>query len=183
MDREDFLKKLKKFWEENEIPNISFKNARFLRDLIKIANVKNMLEIWTANGFSTINFAIELEKNNWKITTIEFSKNSYETAKNNFLEAKISDFINPILWNALDEIPKLENDFFDFIFIDGMKRRSVDFLKLSLPKLKKWWFIILDDVIKFAEKMTWLYEFLEQEKIIFNVIPIDDDDWIMMIVK
>lgn len=183
MDREKFLENLKKFWEENDIPNISLRNARFLRDLIKIWNVKNMLEIWTANGFSTINFAIELEKNNWKITTIEFSERSYNLAKKNFEEAEVSKIIEQIWWNALDEIQKFENESFDFIFIDGMKRRSVDFLKLSLPKLKKWWFIIIDDVIKFKEKMVWLYEFLEEEKIIFNVIPIDDDDWIMMILK
>jgi hypothetical protein len=37
----------------------------------------------------------------------------------------------------LDEIPKFEDESFDFIFIDGMKRRTVDFLRLSLPKLKK----------------------------------------------
>lgn len=183
MDRELFLKNLKKFWEENEIPNISLRNARFLRDLIKLAKVKNMLEIWTANGFSTINFAIELEKNNWKITTIEFSENSHNLAKKNFEEAKVSEIINPIWWNALDEISKFEDENFDFIFIDGMKRRSVDFLKLSLPKLKKWWFIIIDDVIKFREKMIWLYEFLEEKNIVFNVIPIDEDDWIMMILK
>ncbi|PZM84918.1 hypothetical protein DLH72_02705 [Candidatus Gracilibacteria bacterium] len=182
MDREKFLKELKKYGEQNEIPNISEKNARFLRDLIKIAKVKNMLEIGTANGYSTINFAIELEKNNGKITTIEFSENSYNLAKKNFEEAKVSKFINSIWGNALDEIPKFDNNSFDFIFIDGMKRRSVDFLKLSLPKLKKGGFIILDDVIKFREKMIGLYEFLEQEKIIFNIIPIDEDDGIMMIV-
>lgn len=183
MEIEKFLQDLKKIWEENEIPNISFRNARFLRDLIKIWKVKNMLEIWTANGFSAINFAIELQKNNWNLITIEFSENSHNLAKKNFLEAWVSDLINPIWWNALDEIPKLENNFFDFIFIDWMKRRSVDFLKLSLPKLKNGWFIVIDDVIKFKDKMVWLYEFLEEEKIIFNVIPIDYDDWIMMILK
>ena len=183
MDREKFLKNLKKYWLENEIPNISETNARFLRDLIKIWKVKNMLEIWTANGFSAINFAIELEKNNWKLTTIEFSENSHSIAKKNFLKAEVSETITAIWWNALDEIPKFEDESFDFIFIDGMKRRTVDFLRLSLPKLKKWWFIILDDVIKFKQKMIWLYEFLEEKQIIFNVIPIDSDDWVMMILN
>lgn len=183
MDREKFLRDLKKYWEENEIPNISFTNARFLRDLIKIWKFRNVLEIWTANGFSSINFAIELEKNDWKLTTIEFSENSYNLAKSNFIEVGLDNIINQIHWNALDEIPKFQDNFFDFIFIDWMKRRTVDFLRLSLPKLKKWGLIILDDVIKFREKMVWLYEFLEQEKIVFNIIPIDYNDWIMMLIK
>ena len=64
-----------------------------------------------------------------------------------------------------------------------MIRRSKDFLELSWPKLKDWWIIIIDDVIKFKEKMVWLWEYLEEHNIEFNVLPIDIDDWVMMIVK
>jgi hypothetical protein len=64
-----------------------------------------------------------------------------------------------------------------------MMRRSKDFLELSLPKLKNWWVIIIDDVIKFRHKMIWLWEYLEEKKINFNVLPIDEDDGVMMIVK
>jgi hypothetical protein len=31
--------------------------------------------------------------------------------------------------------------------------------------------------------MVNLYEFLEKQKIEYNVLPIDLDDWIMMIIK
>jgi predicted O-methyltransferase YrrM len=64
-----------------------------------------------------------------------------------------------------------------------MKRRTKDFLELSLPKLKNGWIIIIDDVIKFKEKMIWLYEFLEEQNISYNLLPIDKDDWIIMIIK
>lgn len=183
MNIDNFLEDLKIFWVENDIPNISLKNARFLRDLIKISKTKNMLEIWMANWFSTINFAIELKKNDGKITTIDFSPNSYEMALLNFEKSGFKDFINPILWNALDEIPKLENESFDFVFIDAMKKRSLDFFKLSFPKLKNWWILIIDDVIKFKEKMWWLESYLKEKNIIYNILPIDLDDGILMIVK
>jgi predicted O-methyltransferase YrrM len=58
---DQFLKELKAFGIANEVPNISEVNARFLRDLIKIKQVKNMLEIGTANGYSAIQFALELK--------------------------------------------------------------------------------------------------------------------------
>lgn len=178
---EEFLIKLKEYWVKNDIPNISLVNARFLRDLIKIKKAKNMLEIWTANWFSTINFAYELQKNNWKITTIEFSILSYNQALENFKNAQVSN-ITSIHWNALDIIPSLKEKY-DFVFIDWMKRRSVDFLDLVWKKVKKWWIIIIDDVIKFKQKMVWLDEYLERNKINYNTIPIDIDDWIIMIVK
>ncbi|PIE85473.1 hypothetical protein CSA08_01805 [Candidatus Gracilibacteria bacterium] len=183
MNIEKFLIKLKKYGEENTIPNISNVNARFLRDLIKISGTKNMLEIGTANGFSTINFAVELKKVGGKIISIDFSEKSYLEAKNNVKECSLENEISLILGNALDEIPKLEDNYFDFVFIDGMMRRSKDFLELSLPKLKKGGIIIIDDVIKFKEKMIGLWEYLEKNNISYNTLPIDSDDGVMMIIK
>jgi predicted O-methyltransferase YrrM len=183
MDRKKIIADLRKYWIENTIPNISDINVKLLVDLIKIQWTKNMLEIWTANWFSAINFANQLEKQDWKLITIDFSLKSYEEAKINFKEAKLEDTITSIFWNALDEIPKFEDNYFDFIFIDGMMRRSKDFLELSLPKLKKWWIIVIDDVIKFKHKMVGLWEYLEEHNIRYNTMPIDIDDWIMMIIK
>lgn len=183
MDRIQFLKELRQYGIINTVPNISDVNVKFLVDLIKISKTKNMLEIWTANWFSAINFWIELEKVWWKVLSIDFSSKSHDEAKENILKVWLEITISLILWNALDEIPKLENNSFDFIFIDWMMRRSKDFLELSLPKLKNWWIIIIDDVIKFREKMVWLWEYLEEKNIEFNVLPIDIDDWVMMIVK
>jgi len=183
LNRVEFLKKLRQFGIENTVPNISDVNVKFLVDLIKISKTKKMLEIWTANGFSWINFWIELEKVDWKLISIDFSEKSHLEALENIKKVWLEDTISLILWNALDEIPKQEDNSFDFIFIDGMMRRSKDFLELSWPKLKDGWIIIIDDVIKFREKMVWLWEYLEEKNISFNVLPIDEDDWVMMIVK
>lgn len=62
MDREEFLKDLKTYGLKNNIPNISLENAQFLREILKKKQVKNILEIGSANGYSTIHFASELEK-------------------------------------------------------------------------------------------------------------------------
>ncbi|MFA5917325.1 MAG: class I SAM-dependent methyltransferase [Candidatus Gracilibacteria bacterium] len=183
MNEKNFLEELKNHGIKNDIPNISFTNAKFLRDLIKIKKVKNMLEIGTANGFSTINFALELKALGYgKITTIEFSPNSYGEALKNFKNAGVEDIINPLLGNALDIIPKLKEKY-DFVFIDGMKKRSKDFLELVWNKTKKDGIIIIDDVIKFKHKMLSLYDYIEENNIKYNIIPIDEDDGIMMIIK
>lgn len=181
-DFEKMIIELKKYWEKNNIPNISLVNARFLRDLIKIKKPKKVLEIWTANWFSSICFALELKKIWWKLTTIEFSEFSYNEALKNFLDFEVQDIIYPILWNAIDIIPKLK-DKYDFLFIDWMKRRTKDFLELSWEKVEKNWIIIIDDVIKFWDKMIWLWEYLKDKNIVYNLIPIDIDDGIVMIVK
>jgi predicted O-methyltransferase YrrM len=183
MDRTDFIKELRQYGIENTVPNISDVNAKFIIDLLKISKSKKMLEIWTANGFSSINFWDYLEKIWGHITTIDFSSKSHDEANVNIAEVKLDKTITTILWNALDEIPKFTNNEYDFVFIDGMMRRSKDFLELCWPKIKTGWIIIIDDVIKFRHKMVGLWEYLEEQNISYNTLPIDEDDGVMMIIK
>lgn len=179
---EAFLKILKKHGLENDIPNVSIENAIFLREIIKRKKVKSLLEIGTANWFSSINFAFEMREIDWKITTIDFSKKSYDEANENFKQAWVSDMITSLFGNALDILPTLTWPY-DFIFIDGMKRRTVDFLELTYDKLSSEGTIVIDDVIKFKTKMVWLYEYLEKNKIAYEIIQIDSDDGILIIEK
>jgi len=180
--RENFLKNLKTYGIENDIPNVSEIWAKFLRDLIKLKWAKRCLEIGTASGYSTINMAIELEKIWGKITTIDFSEKSFLDAKKNIEDTGFNETITQVFWNALTEVPKLTGEF-DFVFIDGMKRRTKDFLELCYPKVSTWGLIIIDDVILFRDKMVWLYEFLENNNIDYNIIPVDVNDGVAMILK
>ncbi len=142
-----------------------------------------MLEIGTANGYSTICFADYLKSVWWHITSIEFSSLSHWQAIDNIQEAWVDSVCTLLLWQALDIIPTLDDDSFDFAFIDGMKRRSIDFLRLSWPKVKLGWIIVIDDVIKFKEKMISLYDYIEQHEINHDIVKIDEDDGIMIIKK
>ncbi|MDD2486809.1 MAG: class I SAM-dependent methyltransferase [Candidatus Gracilibacteria bacterium] len=183
MKTKEFLLKLRQYGLENEVPNITDENAEFLTDLIKKNDVRNILEIGTANGYSTICFADILKDVSGHITSIEFSINSHNQAKENIKEVGLEDTCNLLHGQALDIIPTFEDKSFDFVFIDGMKRRSKDFLELSWPKTKDGGMIVIDDVIKFKQKMIGLYEYLEEKGIGYEVLKIDIDDGIMIIRK
>lgn len=182
MNREEFLKKLKAYWVENDIPNISEENAVFLRQLVRERNVQHLLEIGSANGFSTINFAIELEKTGGRITSIEFSQLAFEQAWDNFEETWVDSIIQHYFGDAREIIPLLEENY-DFVFIDGLKKASLCFLKLVWDKTEKWGIIIIDDVIKFRHKMEDLYEYVEAKGLNYEIIQIDSDDGIMKIIR
>ena len=182
MERELFLKKLKQHGEKNDIPNISKENAQFLRKMLGEKNISHLLEIGSANGYSTINFAIELEKNGGTITSVEFSQLAYEEAQENFEIAKVSHIISHYFGDARDIIPLLDEKY-DFIFIDGLKKESLNFLKIVWESLLPWGTIVIDDVIKFRYKMENLYEYVATEWLDYKVLQIDEDDGIMIIVK
>lgn len=183
MDIHQFLLDLRKHGLANTIPNISDENAQFLKDMIHIAWVKNLLEIGTANGYSTIHLCMALRKNGGRLTSIDYSLPSYNEAVENIRETGMDDIATLIFGNALIELPKLPKESFDMIFIDGQKKRTLDFFQLSYPLLKDGGFFVIDDVIKFSEKMSSFYEFLAKEKIAHTILKIDADDGVMLIVK
>lgn len=182
VNKDIFLKKLKKYGEKNDIPNISEKNAQFLRKLLQKNNTQHLLEIGSANGYSTINFACELEKTWGKITSIEFSQMAYEEAGENFEKAWVSHIITQYFWDAREIIPLL-HETYDFVFIDGLKKESLRFLQLVWEQTLIWGTIVIDDVIKFRYKMEDLYEHLTTHKIPYEIVQIDEDDGIMIIKK
>ncbi len=53
-----YLAKIKKLGEKSEIPNISLENAQEIVKVLQSRKFATMLEIGTATGYSTLNFAI-----------------------------------------------------------------------------------------------------------------------------
>jgi predicted O-methyltransferase YrrM len=183
MDITQFLEELRHHGIEDNIPNITDKNAQFIKDMIRIGRVKNLLEIGTANGYSTIHIGLALRETGGKLTSIDYSLPSYNEAVENIAKTWLDDIATLIFANALDELPKLESESYDMVFIDGQKKRTLDFFRLAYPLLKTGGFFIIDDVIKFSEKMSSFYEFIEQQTIPHSILWIDEDDGVMLIVK
>lgn len=180
--RKLLLWELREYWRVNNVPNITDENAEFLTKLLQEKQVKHLLEIGTANGYSAIVFWDVLEMHNGNMLSIDFSPKSHELAIENIKKAQLEDSVELMFWNALDVLPTLTG-VYDFVFIDGMKRRTKDFLQLVWDKVPAWWTIVVDDVIKYKDKMTWFYEYVESQNLNYQVIQIDSDDGIMVIAK
>lgn len=173
------LKNLKKIWLERDIPNITEQNAEYLKKLIAEKNPKHLLEIGTANGYSTLHFASILNTTS-SITTIEQAWNMHNDAVINFKNCKLKNIIS--IWgDAKLVIPTLADGFYDFVYIDAMKKEYLQYLLLALPKMTSDAMIVIDDVIKFRDKMEDLYDFLDRNHIEYNICSTDPDDGIMII--
>lgn len=183
MDIPTFLTHLRTHGELCTVPNISDKTAQFLKDIIRISGVKNLLEIGTANGYSTINLAEAIRENNGYILTIDHSLPSYNQAVANIKMVGMDDIVTLVFANAIEYIPMITDTTFDMLFIDGHKRRTIEFFRRAYPLLRDGGVVIIDDVIKFAHKMSNFYEFLEENNVDYSVLKIDEDDGVIMIVK
>ncbi len=80
-------------------------------------------------------------------------------------------------------IPTLSDTYFDFIYIDAMKREYLDYLLLALPKMTDNAMIVIDDVEKFRFKMENLFDWLDRRGIEYRIEKTDIDDSIMILKK
>lgn len=132
---------LEEYAKENNIPIMQEDGIEFLTNFIKKNNIKNVLEVGTAIGYSAIKMCLASE--NVIVTTIERDENRYNIALKNIKNFNLENRINPILADALDvEI----NGNYDLIFIDAAKAQSTKFFKKFEVLLNKNGYIITDNL-------------------------------------
>lgn len=131
--------------------NISADTGQFFNILVLISKAKNILEVGTSNGYSTIWLAEASKQNKCKVTTIEINEHKVKMAAENFKRAKLNN-IKIVHGDALEEIPKLKGKF-DFLFLDAIKEDYINYFKLAYHKLTKGAIIVADNAIMFERYM------------------------------
>ena len=137
------LVSLRLFALENNVPIITIEGIHFLNHVIKLRNIKSVLEIGTAIGYSAINMAL---KNNCHVTTIERDDKMYELASNNIKESNLEDKITQIKGDAL-EVDEDTLGTFDLVFIDAAKSQSIKFFNKYKKNLSSEGVIITDNLL------------------------------------
>ena len=118
------IEELEEYAKENNVPIMQKDGIEFLTNYIKDNNIKNILEIGSAIGYSAIKMA--LVDSDIKVTTIERDIDRYNVAVKNINDFNLNDRINIINADALDI--KL-NDKYDLIFIDAAKSQYIKFFE------------------------------------------------------
>ncbi|MCL1977493.1 MAG: class I SAM-dependent methyltransferase [Candidatus Bathyarchaeota archaeon] len=130
------------------LPIVGPARGKVLVEEVKKAKPKNVLEIGTFIGYSTILIGRELEKNA-RFVTIEEHQVESEVAKGNICQSDLDVDVQVINGDAVEIIPTLAGCF-DFVFLDAAKEEYFHYLKLVEDKLEKGAVIVADNVGKFA---------------------------------
>jgi len=119
--------------------------GKFLEFLVYMLRPKRILEIGTFTGYSALSMAKALSDDDL-LYTIDSNEEIEPFARRFFEQAPYGKKIRFILGDALRIIPDLDVTF-DLIFIDADKNHYPDYYKLSLPKLRKGGFMLVDNVL------------------------------------
>lgn len=137
----DLISQMEEYASNNNVPIMQKDGIEFLLDFIKNNNIKSVLEIGTAIGYSSIRIAsIETVQN---VTTIERDKERYLIAQENIEASNVSSKIETLLCDAMDVVI---DEKYDLIFIDAAKGKNIDFFEKFSKNLNPGGYIITDNL-------------------------------------
>ena len=122
----------------------------FLHLIIKISNIKDVLEIGTFTGLSTLSISLALPKDG-KLIALDKNEETNKVALNFFKKANQDHKIKTIIKPALESLEELKNNKFDMVFIDADKMNYKEYYEKSLILINKGGLIIVDNVLWHGE--------------------------------
>jgi len=131
---------------------ISISQCHFLHLIVKISNIKKILEIGTFTGLSGLTMSLSLPRDGI-LVTLDKSAERNKIATNFFKKANQESKIKTIVGPALESINdfKKKDQKFDLVFIDADKENYKNYYNQSLDLIEKNGLIIVDNVLWHGE--------------------------------
>ncbi len=129
---------------------ISISQSQFLHLIIKISNIKKILEIGTFTGLSTLSMALALSDDG-KIIALDKNEETNKVAIDFFKKANQEHKIKTLIKPALESLDEINNEKFDLVFIDADKMNYIEYYERSLKLLNTRGLIIIDNVLWYGE--------------------------------
>ncbi|MFW0759723.1 O-methyltransferase [Staphylococcus cohnii] len=139
------IEQLRPYAVEHHVPIVDRLTLDMIKQLIRIHKPKRILEIGTAIGYSSMQFASVSKE--IKVVTIERDVDMQLKAKENFAKFGYHTQIELIEKDALEAFENIQHESFDMIFIDAAKAQSKKFFTLYAPLLKEGGIIVTDNVL------------------------------------
>lgn len=140
------LKELQEEASQRRVPVIPHETVVFLDWLFDLIQPKEVLEIGTAIGFSTLLMAERVAEGG-RVTTIERNPQMIEEALANISKFNMEDRITVLEGDAAEHLQKLEGPY-DFVFMDSAKAKYPEFFPDIMKLLKVGGVLAIDDVLQ-----------------------------------
>ena len=152
LDRDPALATALEASREAGLPDIavSATQGKLLNLLARVQGARNILEIGTLGGYSTLWLAKALPPGG-RLFTLESDPKHAEVARANLARAGYANQVQVRLGAALDTLPELETERvgpFDLTFIDADKRSNTEYFDWALRLSRRGSLIIVDNVVR-----------------------------------
>ena len=163
----EYLTEIEAVARTNNVPVIGRATGDLLRYSLQSGNVKRVLEIGTAVGFSAL-FMRECLPEDGTITTIEKIEARYSQAESNFKKYDKNHQITLLKEEAADAIVRLkeEGKTYQLIFLDAAKGQYLSFLPTLVELLEVGGVLVSDNVFHEGVVMNSRYAVSQRDRTI-----------------
>jgi predicted O-methyltransferase YrrM len=133
--------------------DVSAPQGKLIHLMARMMGARNVLEIGTLGGYSTIWLASALPDVG-RLITLEWSARHAEVARRNVAHAGFGGKVEIRTGAALETLPKIEAEGlgpFDFVFIDADKENNAAYLEWALRLSRRGAAIVVDNVVRDGE--------------------------------
>lgn len=177
----DYLKKLRQNAEMRRVPIISRQTEYFLKEQLLKYKPRHCIEIGSAIWYSTIFVASLMQDWNGQVTSFEVAYPAYLEALMHIKESKLHNITLYPFDIVTSDVRKFVPKKWDFFFVDWQKSQYWLYMHEIENIKEENSLIVIDDVIKFHNKLDWLYEYLSKKQINYQILPMEEGDGIMVI--
>ena len=173
------------------VPVIRRSAKEFLKTQLLIKKPKNILEIGTAIGYSSLYMSQYIDEDG-RITTLELDETRVIEAKENIKKLGKEEVIKVIKGDALEIISTLPDDSYDFLFVDAAKGQYINYYEDVIRIAKTGAVIISDNILQDGEILEshftvekrnrtihdrmrdYIYKITHDERVESSILPLAD---------
>jgi len=131
---------------------VPLEDGRLLRTLTESTGAKNVVEVGTYIGYSTLWFCLALRHTGGKITTHELDPKNAARAREILKKAGVENLVTIVEGDAHETVTRLKEPI-DILFIDADKPGYADYLKKLLPLVRPGGLILAHNTTNTARQM------------------------------
>ncbi|MGL5812635.1 MAG: O-methyltransferase [Aeromonas sp.] len=189
MELERLKRELELFGEENDraqqarghkMLNITRDTGELLAVLVQTRGAREVLEIGTSNGYSTLWLGEAVQRLGGQVTTLERDEGKVELAAHNFRRAGLDTAITQLVGEADALLPNLPTSGYELVFLDSDRQQYQAWWPEIRRLLAPRGLLVVDNAISHqGEMQEWMAEVRRDPAFITSLVPVGKGEWLI----
>lgn len=158
--------------------NITRDTGELLAVLVRATQARNILEIGTSNGYSTLWLADAAAADDGKVTTVELLDAKYRMALENFTRAGLRDRIDALNADAGEVLRMAGDAAYDLIFLDSDRTQYLDWWPEIRRVLRPRGLLVVDNAVSHAGEMADFVQAVKADGFACSLVPVGKGEFL-----
>ena len=153
--------------------NITPDTGEFLGVLVRATGARQILEVGTSNGYSTLWLAEAAMATGGRVTTVEWAADKWVKAGENFAAAGVDGVIESLHADAEKVLERQDEASLDLIFLDADRARYPDWWPMLRHVLSPGGLLVMDNATSHAEEVAPFVALVEDDPaFVSSLVPV-----------